>query len=734
VPLSADLHAATLEPAVWPADAEIHYHLHFKPYIALSMRFDPRPMLREALSLRDQFVPHRYGKEEQSGAGRWLSLALQARGGDYRRTEHDSSDASPYALTEIADQCPATLEFLAQVTDIGQCGRIRFMLLEPGAIIPVHRDYEDKLWPAGLAVNISLNMPEGCRFYADTRSDGTHTKYTVQVPFSDSGSVMLFNNAKYHHLVNDSAVPRIHIIFHGPLRYPPSRILADARTQNDLHTETDVLGAILWKRVELGECLGPDEALTNVLLHARRIVGMWPDHIRLLIVDTVLGDDEALRNECLYRITAASLYPLAYEIMKPADVDAWLAAHEDADISHVVIVGSGTFVQKGEDFVLAVFRTISEMFREGAPLAGHLIDRMKGYGNLPYLHEQLVVLDVAMWKACGRPRFGAMYAADMPTEFPGYGSSDAQVHDDYTPRAIAADSEGPRQTGLAWWGTGVIAAALEHDKKVVNVPDALRAAKRFAYPNVESHAELDEVRELVRQTLKHIHNWVYCFNTEAAEIPALPDFEPDRVISVAAGLKWIAILQQYERPDGLPDIVFADYSQLAVQYVDAILRAGTYEELVNTIVDFSHRNPSYQLSLDEVRATLHDFIASTFSGDPEGFLAFKRRIDRWQTCVGDFVLEPDRVLQHIDPGQRTIFWHSNAWNSHAALYKLNPPEIEDNYTQLLRQVRDRLGLRAFRRRGSHLALFGESIRNVHTMLTDGNAGACSVDEREWDEI
>src|SRR5262249_4998892 len=161
----------------------------------------------------------------------------------------------------------------------------------------------------------------------------------------------------------------------------------------------------LWKRVQLGESVVSDEALTKALLHTRRIVGMWADHIGLLIVDTVIGDDEALRSECLHRITAASLYPLAYEIRKPADVDAWLEAHESAGISHVVIVGSGTFVRKGEDFVLGVFSTISEMCREDAPLAGHLIDRMKKYDNLPYLHEQFVVLDVAMWKACGRPKF-----------------------------------------------------------------------------------------------------------------------------------------------------------------------------------------------------------------------------------------------------------------------------------------------------------------------------------------
>src|SRR5262249_17622552 len=201
------------------------------------------------LALMDLFVGHRYGKGGDAETGRWMSLALQARGGDCRNTESSQGESRPYALTEIADRCPHTMRFLKGLTDFGQCGRVRFMLLEPGAGVPVHHDFDDNFFPVGLAVNISLNMPQGCKFYADTRPDGTSTPYTVEVPFADSGTVMLFNNSKYHRLVNESAVPRMHMIFHGPLRYSNDRIIADARRQNELHSDFDVLRAILWKKI-----------------------------------------------------------------------------------------------------------------------------------------------------------------------------------------------------------------------------------------------------------------------------------------------------------------------------------------------------------------------------------------------------------------------------------------------------------------------------------------------------
>src|SRR5262249_49865431 len=154
------------------------------------------------------------------------------------------------------------------------------------------------------------------------------------------------------------------------------------------------------------------------------------------------------------------------------------------------------------------------------------------------------ILDLARWKDCGRPAFGPLYGPEVGT-FPPYRASEAQIHDDYTPRFITGDPGGQAATGKVWWGTPVIASALEHDGKVINVPDSLRAAKRYAYPNVGSRDEYDGVKALIQQTLNYIHNWVYCFNNEATHVPSVPEFRPRRVISVAAGLKWLTILRQY---------------------------------------------------------------------------------------------------------------------------------------------------------------------------------------------
>src|SRR5690606_17090047 len=132
----------------------------------------------------------------------------------YTKTQYHTSYSyegdTQYLNTIFAELCPETMSFLNTITDVSKCERVRFMMLEPGASINVHRDSKDR--DVSLAVNISLNMPEGCEFFAQLNPDGSSNDHTVKLPFKNDGSVLLFNNAKYHRVINNSDVPRIHII------------------------------------------------------------------------------------------------------------------------------------------------------------------------------------------------------------------------------------------------------------------------------------------------------------------------------------------------------------------------------------------------------------------------------------------------------------------------------------------------------------------------------------------
>jgi hypothetical protein len=191
----------SLAPAVWPKQAEIFTHLQLSPWIPLPVSFSPKLLLAESLALLPFFVEHRPSSQPDAVAGRWRSLALRAVGGKADRTygaDH-YAEAEAYQNTEIAALCSHTMEFLAQITDIAECDRIRFMLLEPGAEIMVHSDAPEK--DTSLAVNIALNMPSGCEFWVDLNPDGTKNRYSRRIPIQD-GYAFLFNTASYHAVVN----------------------------------------------------------------------------------------------------------------------------------------------------------------------------------------------------------------------------------------------------------------------------------------------------------------------------------------------------------------------------------------------------------------------------------------------------------------------------------------------------------------------------------------------------
>jgi hypothetical protein len=57
----------------------------------------------------------------------------------------------------------------------------------------------------------------------DCNPDGSDNPYTRTAPFQE-GNVLLMNVAKYHYAVNDSDVPRIHVVARGLLRIPPLRV------------------------------------------------------------------------------------------------------------------------------------------------------------------------------------------------------------------------------------------------------------------------------------------------------------------------------------------------------------------------------------------------------------------------------------------------------------------------------------------------------------------------------
>lgn len=179
------------------------------PWLKLDLEVPYREMHREAEALARQglFVPHRR-YDEHAGYRHlgWKSLCLH--GLSAQQTEnfdvygHASHQTAPYRYTEIAGDCPETVNFLKKVFPFKRYFRVRYMLLEPGGYIAPHQDQKT---PGFFAINIALNHPEECYF-------GMVDKGVL--PFSD-GIAILPDLSHVHFVQNSSKVARIHLIIHG---------------------------------------------------------------------------------------------------------------------------------------------------------------------------------------------------------------------------------------------------------------------------------------------------------------------------------------------------------------------------------------------------------------------------------------------------------------------------------------------------------------------------------------
>jgi pyruvate-formate lyase-activating enzyme len=240
------------------AEPEIDLHLDLTPFVDLGVEFDHRGAFAEALALADRFVA--YQSNPTYGVTGWRGLALQALDGDPGRaatTEEDAGvyqDQSRYRPTEIAALCPITMALLERLLDFGHCRTVAFLMLLPGARIVPHMDGVGP--PVMRSLNVALNMPPGCRLVIDCNPDGSDNPYTRTAPFR-AGSVLLLNVAKHHYVVNESDVPRIHVVARGALRLPATRVLALAEAQDGLRGKAAVEAALAEKRSVLD---GPSRA------------------------------------------------------------------------------------------------------------------------------------------------------------------------------------------------------------------------------------------------------------------------------------------------------------------------------------------------------------------------------------------------------------------------------------------------------------------------------------------
>jgi hypothetical protein len=168
------------------------------PYLQLDIDVPWQTILEEWQQVKDLAVLHRaydsYGSASNNG---WHSLVLYGSGAT--ETENHIGNLQ---WTEVADQCSKTKQWIDETFLINEnTGRIRFMLLEPGGHIILHKDRDTKYLSE---INVAITNPKDCEF---------RFKNYGKVPFQN-GTAFMVDISNEHFLFNYSTEPRLHMILH----------------------------------------------------------------------------------------------------------------------------------------------------------------------------------------------------------------------------------------------------------------------------------------------------------------------------------------------------------------------------------------------------------------------------------------------------------------------------------------------------------------------------------------
>jgi hypothetical protein len=174
------------------------------PSLLLDMPLPYKEMTIEAEKFLNRFVKHR--GDMHPG---WSSIAVHGQSAQRTQPSNyyveegiDTPDnIPPYTWTEIAKDCPATVDWLKSFP-IKEFQRVRYMLLEPGGFIQPHQDFDRRNMAA---FNISLSNPPGVEFAQEDAG---------LIPW-EPGEARAIDIGRKHCVWHGGTENRIHMIVHG---------------------------------------------------------------------------------------------------------------------------------------------------------------------------------------------------------------------------------------------------------------------------------------------------------------------------------------------------------------------------------------------------------------------------------------------------------------------------------------------------------------------------------------
>ena len=561
----------------------------------LDQSIDWSKVLDEAKKLDSLFVPHR----AKGGHSGWSSLVIYGLGlkntENYSRYGFSEEPLDQYDWTEISNQIPYTIEVFKNLFPHESYKRIRFMKLSAGGYILPHYDSLDRyLGP----VNIALNQPENCHMLMDGYGE---------IPFT-TGSVFNVDVSLMHSVWNLSNEDRYHIIVHGSYCKDWDPILEKSfLKENKQPTKT-----------KNSFSKGPSDLnkTTSLSRHTRNIKN---NICYISLTDT--GLESSLEKELIDLFLDPSVRPIQIKKVASKDLHKHLNDYSK-EFDGAIILHPGIYIDDIYDFNLEAQKLLNNMNEQNVPLSGHIMDW--GKGKLPYLHEQLCLVNFKFWDLI---KDSPLSDNKDITDFPSYLASPEKFHDHYTPYNIKNDQKDGLISGKSQWGTQTIAKILKNKLTVHNIPQSLREQKIYSYP---FDSEDDDGEQRINNKISNrLERWKtpLCFQNNIS----LPkDILAQVIISFASGFQHLEALQTSSAKNAL---LFAN-SPRELKFWKSFHTMKDVDEAHDFFGDFC--SSSFEVYL--LHKQLKKLITRNFDGKASSLIELMKTIN-FEYISADFLTE-----------------------------------------------------------------------------------------------
>lgn len=272
---------------------------------------------------------------------------------------------------------------------------------------------------------------------------------------------------------------------------------------------------------------------------------------------------------------------------------------------HLVVFSSGHTTRSA-----AQLRDAIETFCQHEFLiAGHIIQHGDDY---PFLHPQMFIVNLARWRQLDKPRIGLYESGDLLLHQPERSSDN--VHDHHTPLWLRPTGRSVL-TNTRGFGWNLIHTSLDVGLSVSNLPNRIRFAKRYLYPenqpdrlaeclallaqdaltDIPEDMDYNQAQYLRSLLTPGVQCRVYLVNTERL-IEPLPEPAPParRIFGTASGFKLFSLWAQL---GASAEVVYFDHNHMSLWLWQKIVQRWSGENFADFCQKLGYQDDFSKLRL-----------------------------------------------------------------------------------------------------------------------------------------